>query len=247
MLALGDHSAASLLSSWQSPKSRLLVEPSIRSANYAFNGLAALALSHSAASAVGTSIAEALVAHSGIQLPDSPQIRQDSSLRGWSWHDGVFSWIEPTAWCVLAVKKFARTSPGAAARLDEAERLFRDRACVGGGWNHGNREVLGQNLPAFVPATAITIVAMQDRLDAPVMREAVDFLSRNRATERSSSALALTWLALTIAGAKTDDLVPILSDTTATAEQLGNLAAIAQLLFVLGHASGKTAVAPFLL
>ena len=93
--------------------------------------------------------------------PEHPAIRQDPDLQGWSWTDGTFSWVEPTAWCMLAVKKLARDDAGSArARIDEAEKVLADRACEGGGWNTGNPEVYGQALPAYVPPTAVGVLAL---------------------------------------------------------------------------------------
>ena len=44
--------------------------------------------------------------------------------------------------------------------IEDAANFFRDRESVGGGWNYGNREVLGVDLPPFVQTTAITLVGL---------------------------------------------------------------------------------------
>ena len=54
---------------------------------------------------------------------------------------------------------------GSQERLEQAERLLFDRQCAGGGWNYGNSEVLGQKLHAYVPTTALALLALQDRRD----------------------------------------------------------------------------------
>ena len=95
--------------------------------------------------------------------PQHPAIRQNPNLQGWSWTDGTFSWVEPTAWCMLAVKKLARSTPEAGARVAEAEKVLEDRACSGGGWNYGNPEVYGKSLLAHVPPTAAGVLALQNR------------------------------------------------------------------------------------
>jgi hypothetical protein len=41
--------------------------------------------------------------------------------------------------------------------------FLRDREFVGGGWNYGNREVLGVDLPPFVQTTAISLVGLSGR------------------------------------------------------------------------------------
>ena len=49
-------------------------------------------------------LANALVAARGLALKSSPVQRQDNSLQGWSWIDDTFTWVEPTAWALLALK-----------------------------------------------------------------------------------------------------------------------------------------------
>ena len=39
-------------------------------------------------------------------------MRQDGSLQAWSWVDGTFSWVEPTAWCLLLLKKWRLQAAG---------------------------------------------------------------------------------------------------------------------------------------
>src|SRR6478736_1185162 len=74
----------SVLSRWPSAEGRLL-ERSGGEVNYAFHALALLA------------------------MKDSTINRQDNKLQGWSWIDGTFSWVEPTAWGLLALRKLAAT------------------------------------------------------------------------------------------------------------------------------------------
>lgn len=236
LLALGDPGAVSLLQSWRTSEG-LLVEPELPRVNYAFNALAALALAAVQPAARGaagaSSIATALLAHRGERVGEHPAIRQNPSLQGWPWIDGTFSWVEPTAWCLLAVKKLVRGAPGAAPRIDEAERVLRDRACVDGGWNYGNPEVYGKNLPAHVPPTAVGILAMQDRASDGMVQQAVAFLGREATREGSTIALALSWLALSSVQAQAGMLVAPLVDRLPIAESMGNLATAAQMLYVL--------------
>jgi hypothetical protein len=236
LLALGDSGAAQLFQRWRTSEG-LLVEPELSRVNYAFNAIAALAIAASEPASNGwidaPSIARALLAHRGERVAAHPAIRQNPSLQGWSWIDGTFSWVEPTAWCMLAVKKLARTAPHAGARLDEAERVMRDRACVDGGWNYGNPEVYGKNLPAHVPPTAIGVLALQDRASDGMEQQAVAFLEREASREGSTTALALSWLALSSVKASAEPLVTPLVERLSIAEAMGNLAAVAQMLYVL--------------
>src|SRR5262245_33423429 len=137
--------------------------------NYGFNALALLSVCAPNAStpadvssppgvaqvprtetAVAARLARALIGAKGLALPPSPAIRQDNSLQGWSWLDGTFSWAEPTACAVLALKRATLsgviTPADARDRIDVGERLLVDRACAGGGWNYGNARVFGKDL-----------------------------------------------------------------------------------------------------
>jgi hypothetical protein len=99
-------------------------------------------------------------------------VDQDPALRGWPWHANSGSWVEPTAFAMLALR---RTPPQwrpalARERVAEGEALLLDRMCPGGGWNYGNKRVLGEELEPFPDVTAIALLALQG---SPA-REALD-------------------------------------------------------------------------
>ncbi len=80
----------------------------------------------------------------------------DDSAIGWGWARETASWVEPTARALWAL----RVARPASAGIADAVNLLRDRESVGGGWNYGNREVLGEDLPPFVQTTAIALVGL---------------------------------------------------------------------------------------
>ena len=65
-----------------------------------------------------------------------------------------------------------------------------------GGWNYGNSNVFEKNLPAYIPTTAIALLALQDRRDEPFVRHSVDLLEEHAGNHPSTRALALSTLAL---------------------------------------------------
>jgi hypothetical protein len=81
--------------------------------------------------------------------------------------------VEPTARALWALR-VARPS---STKIVDAVRFFRDRECVGGGWNYGNREVLGVDLPPFVQTTAISLVGLSG-LDHDLETRGLDRLRR---------------------------------------------------------------------
>src|SRR5438445_516531 len=97
--------------------------------NLACNGLAILLFANQkelAPDGMLDRVTSALLDHRGIKLPQSNLSPQDNSLQAWSWIDSTFSWVEPTCWCTLALKKAAAGRRSADSRIDEAERLLRD-------------------------------------------------------------------------------------------------------------------------
>ena len=80
-----------------------------------------------------------------------PRTASGQSSPGLVLDQGTFSWAEPTAWALFALKKcLARgmVISGADARIRDGEAVLRDRVCATGGWNYGNSNVFGKNLPA---------------------------------------------------------------------------------------------------
>jgi hypothetical protein len=138
------------------------------------------------------------VASKGTAIPNQREQRQDNRLQAWPWVDDTFSWVEPTAWCLLALKQGLAHGPisGASVRIDVAERMLVDRACRGGGWNYGNSNVYGRDLAAYVPTTALALLALQDRPRERVVHEGLEWLQRNGLNEGSAVALSLSIICL---------------------------------------------------
>ena len=205
--------------------------------NFGFNGQAALALRslrHSSSAGLATAILDGLMDKKGVVVAQSPQFRQDNSLQGWSWMEGTFSWVEPTAWCLLALKTSdRRRTAAAAARIEEAERMLLDRACAGGGWNFGNSAVLGQDLRPYIATTALALLALQDRRKDQVVVQGWDYLREHRMTESAGLALALTALCCRIYGVPAADVEARLRDLAGRTGFLGNLHVLAMALYAL--------------
>lgn len=204
--------------------------------NLAADGLAAhtlAVLSGAAPPAALPRLLEGIVQLKGVVI-DASDPRQNNRLQAWPWYPDTFSWIEPTAWCLLALKSNAsRVSSAARARIDEAEQVMENRCCDTGGWNYGNASALGQDLRAYVPLTALGLLAVQDRRDRPYVAKSVAFLDTARAKEGSSAALGLATLALRVHGRDTTNLAEPLALATERAESLGNLHTLAIALSAL--------------
>jgi uncharacterized protein (DUF362 family) len=96
----------------------------------------------------------------------------DLHLVGWPWAEDNFSWVEPTAWACLALR---RAGQGEHPRVQEGMRLLLDRAADEGGINYGNRHILGRRTEPIPGPTALFLLALQGQ-DHPRLRAAVRYL-----------------------------------------------------------------------
>ena len=236
-LALGSESVdGGVLRRWPAADG-LLAERAGGTPNFAFHALALLTLhafgvEHAAGNAA---LVAALQRAKGEMLPPSEINRQNNELEGWSWIAGTFSWVEPTGWAMLALKRSAARGglPVASNRIQAAEELLYDRCCRDGGWNYGNSNMLGQELKAFVPPTSVALLALRDRATMPAVRRSVEFLGRAAMTERSGVALSLALVALAAFDRPTSELRAALLEQVPTTLEFGNCMAAALSLFAL--------------
>lgn len=99
-----------------------------------------------------------LVATPARTVPHNDVIPMDPRFRGWAWTEDTFGWVEPTARAVAALRALR---PDASAAIQDGVGMLRDRECVGGGWNYGNRVAFGVDLPPYAETTAIALLALQ--------------------------------------------------------------------------------------
>lgn len=231
---------AGVLARWPR-ESGLLIDPSATHPNVAFNAVAAVAAQYAplAVPKVAGHIVGSLLERRGASVPRSEAIPLDPALDGWPWVDGTFSWVEPTSWCVLALKRWSRTRPSlqCSARIDQAERLLRDRVCRQGGWNYGNSQVLGQSLEPYAATSAVGLLALQNAPDDPIVRRSCASLRTLCATEQSGFALALSVLAFRLLGEDAQDVGRALAALWERTGFMGEIVATALALYVVKGAS----------
>lgn len=222
----------------------LLADRGSASVNYGWNGLALIALGAAGtdrALALRRSMLEGVAAAKGVQLGnDGPRVvAQDGMLQAWSWTEGTFSWVEPTAYCLLALKQTPGRTPAIQARIDEAERVLADRVCGGGGWNYGNSAVLDQDLRPYVPTTALALLAMQDRPDNEAVRQSLAWLEAHATSESSAMALSLAAIALSAFGRPVRGVLTALGRQYEATGFLGNAHLTAMALYALALPSHR--------
>ncbi len=141
-------------------------------------------------------------------------IGHDTSLRGWPWVDDTHSWVEPTAYAVLALRAAGVSSH---PRVREGVRLLADRAFSDGGWNYGNTLVLGNTLRPFPATTGIALTALAGEPREAHIDVSLGYLADELRGIRSPFTLAWGLIGLSAWDARPTDADKWLADSTARA------------------------------
>jgi hypothetical protein len=162
--------------------------------NDSATSLAAIALSGEGRARALDHLERVRAAH----LASSPQVPFDPAFPGWSWTRDAFGWVEPTARALLA---FRTLRPRATEAIADGAGMLADRACVAGGWNYGNRTVLGEDLPPYAQTTALGVLGLQRWGDGAVWRRGLHALRGLWREERDGSlSVAVSAAALRASG-----------------------------------------------
>jgi Squalene-hopene cyclase N-terminal domain len=156
-------------------------------------------------------------------------VHLNDDLVGWSWTPGSFSWVEPTSYCLIALKKIkSRLSAKAVQeRVDQAELMIYDRMCEGGGWNYGNAAVYGDPLWPYPDITALALIALQDHKERNDNRVSLGALSKMAETTDSGLALGWTTICLSVYGEDISELRKRLDQKFARTKFLGETKPVA--------------------
>jgi Prenyltransferase and squalene oxidase repeat len=156
-------------------------------------------------------------------------VHLNEDLIGWSWTPNTFSWVEPTSYFLLALKKIKSRLPSKTVqeRVEQGELMIYDRMCEQGGWNYGNASVYGDGLWPYPDVTAIALIALQDRRERKEnqlsLRVLVDL------AQSTDSGLALGWslICLSVYGQDGSALKKRLKERFAKTKFLGETKAVA--------------------
>jgi uncharacterized protein (DUF362 family) len=141
----------------------------------------------------------------------------DLNLVGWPWAENNFSWVEPTAWACLALR---RAGHGKHPRVEEGQKLLLDRAHDEGGINYGNRRILEKFTEPMPGPTALMLLALQGRDEQPRVQSAVAYLLRQ--AQNISDLELLCWAKIALDVHRTQpgvaDALPQLNERIAAAQ-----------------------------
>ena len=119
--------------------------------------------------------------------PDSP-VAHDTSIKGWPWVENTYSWVEPTALVLLALRTSGyKKHP----RASEAVTMLMDRQMPKGGWNYGNIKVYGSELHPMPGPTGIALYALADLIPRKQIEKSLIYLKMT--VEKLHTPFALGW------------------------------------------------------
>lgn len=125
--------------------------------------------------------------------PETMVTLLNPDLQGWSWVPSSASWVEPTAYALMVLKKLRPLLDDRHTRnrIRQGELLLYDRMCEEGGWNYGNKRVLGETLSPYPDTTAIALIALQDQQAEVKNKRSLQVLVN--LLEQTHSGLTLSW------------------------------------------------------
>lgn len=128
--------------------------------------------------------------------PKKRVVNLNHDLVGWSWAPNSSSWVEPTSYFIIALKKMRHLLPSELyqKRVSQGELLIYDRICEGGGWNYGNSVVYDEALWPYPDITAVALIALQDQRARKENQLSLKALPEM--TKDTISGLALSWTAI---------------------------------------------------
>jgi hypothetical protein len=131
-------------------------------------------------------------------VADKDVVAQNDAYYGWSWTPGTASWVEPTSYALLVLRRFAPRGASAAFRdrLQVAESMLFDRMCPGGGWNCGNPMVYGAQGEAQIGPTVWALLALRGIPGREEIRKSLEWLENSWQSVSSPVSLALAQISL---------------------------------------------------
>lgn len=169
---------------------------------------------------------------SGTPLPLRPDILgHNTRLVGWPWVDGTHSWVEPTAYAVMAMRVAGKSDH---PRTLEAVELLLDRTVTGGGWNYGNPQVFGTDLRPFPATTGVVLTALVGEPRDRRIDEGITYLTDELKHIRAPMSLAWSIIGLSMWDARPAVADERIADCADRASQLSELTIHDSLLLIAG-------------
>lgn len=170
------------------------------------------------------------------------RVRFDPNKFGWPWMTKTVSWVFPTTYSLVALKRAHRGSQKRCLefRIHRGVQMLYDRICPGGGWNAGNGVAYGTPLTPHPDATAAALLALLGEPANDSITASLDWLERRAKMLSTPWSLAWTILALHAFQRSTQSLIDRLC-VVVKPEEARNCATLAMVCLALRCASGPNA------
>lgn len=124
----------------------------------------------------------------------------NTNLGGWAWNSGTATWVEPTCYALLFLKRLRGKihDKKVEGTITEAEAMVYNRMCKNGGWNYGNAQVLGEELRPYPLTTSLALIALQEHSSRTENQKSLAYLKHAILTEKSALSLCVACLCLDI-------------------------------------------------
>jgi hypothetical protein len=134
--------------------------------------------------------AQFLIEYSEIQTQETQKeiVGYDTTLRGWSWTADAFSWVEPTALAMIALRVAGYEDH---PRVQDAVALLMDRQLPEGGWNVGAPVIFGRPLRPMPENTGMALQALSGLLPKKDIEKSIRYLAS--CLGQLCTPLALGW------------------------------------------------------
>jgi hypothetical protein len=169
--------------------------------------------------------------------------KHNDAARGWGWTPGTSSWVEPTAFALLALEtEQGAELPSAQKRKKLGELLLYDRMCPGGGWNCGNPEVYGIAGEPLVIPTTWALLALRKYPERAENQQSLVWMEQNFAKIQAPGSYALASICLAACGRQGTEHATSAGDLHARNESLRNISVAAWM--ILAASNPQTWLAP---
>jgi hypothetical protein len=174
------------------------------------------------------------------KLTRRSNVSHNASLRGWGWTPETASWVEPTAFALIALN----TAPnelipaGAERRCELGKLLIYDRMCPSGGWNCGNPVVYGVPGEPLVEPTVWALLALRDEPESEKKTLSLQWLEKNLGRSSGPGSVALAKICLDMYGRAWPADAPSLTSLYERNEFLSNVAVMAWAGLAAGAGAG---------
>jgi hypothetical protein len=114
-------------------------------------------------------------------------------IKGWPWVDRTYSWVEPTAYGLMAMRACGYLVH---SRTSDAIHLLLDRQLPSGGWNTGNTLAFGKEMRPTPESTGVALATLAGLAPKAAVEKSLAYLKSGLAS--LDTPMSLAWAILSL-------------------------------------------------